>query len=101
MTGRSSVPSAGDADEPSDQYERTVLAWRRTALSLVVAGLLVAHLAGRQQGPATLTVTLLGTSGVVAFVWLGRGRLVGAAGLALVLGVVLLGGVALGGVLSG
>ena len=99
--GRPAVPSAGDAEEPSDHYERTLLAWRRTALSLVAAGLLVAHLAGRDQGPATLTLTLVGTSGVVAFVWLGRGRLVGAAGLALVFGVVLLGGVALGGVLIG
>jgi uncharacterized membrane protein YidH (DUF202 family) len=88
-------------DEPGDHYQRTLLAWRRTALSLVAAGLLVTHLAGRQQGSATLTVTLVGTSGVVAFVWLGRGRLVGAAGLALVLGVLLLGGVALGGVLVG
>ena len=88
-------------DEPGDHYQRTLLAWRRTALSLVATGLLVAHLAGRHQGSATLTVTLVGTSVVVAFVWLGRGRLVGAAGLALVLGVVLLGGVALGGVLVG
>ena len=99
--GKPAAPSAGDADEPSEPYERTVLAWRRTALSLVAAGLLVAHLAGRQQGPATLTVSLVGTSGVVAFVWLGRSRPVGAAGLALALGVVLLGGVALSGVLSG
>jgi uncharacterized membrane protein YidH (DUF202 family) len=84
-----------------DQYERTLLAWRRTALSLVATGLLVGHLASRDQGSATLAITLVGTSGIVAFVWLGRGRLVGATGLALVLGVLLLGGVALGGVLVG
>jgi uncharacterized membrane protein YidH (DUF202 family) len=88
-------------EESDDQFERTLLAWRRTALALVATGLLVGHLASRQQGPATLALSLVGTSAIVAFVWLGRGRLVGAAGLALVLGVVLLGAVALSGVLAG
>lgn len=88
------------AEGPRDQFERTLLAWRRTALSLLATGLLVAHLAARHQGSATLVTTLLGTAGVVAFVWLGRGRVVGVTGLALVLGVALLGGVAVYGVLG-
>jgi len=86
-------------DELDDQYERTLLAWRRTALSLVATGLLVAHLAGRGDGSATLVVTLVGTGAVVAFVWLARGQLVGATGLVLMLGVMLLGAVVLRGVL--
>ena len=89
------------ADEFADQYERTLLAWRRTALSLVATGLLVAHLAARGHGSTVLALTLVGTAAVVAFVWLARGQLVGATGLALVLGVALLGGVALRGVVIG
>ena len=84
-----------------DQFERTLLAWRRTALSLVATGLLVAHLAGSGYGSVTLLVTLVGTGAVVGFVWLARGQLVGATGLVLVLGVLLLGAVALRGVLNG
>jgi uncharacterized membrane protein YidH (DUF202 family) len=87
--------------ELHDQYERTLLAWRRTALSLVATGLLVAHLAARSQGPATLVLTLCGTAILVAFVWLGHARLIGVTGLALVLAVALLATVALGGVLAG
>ena len=85
-------------EDSGDQLARTQLAWRRTALSLVAAGLLVAHLAARDAGPWALVATLSGTSAVVAFVWLSQGRLIGAAGLALVLGVLLLGVTALVGV---
>jgi hypothetical protein len=46
-----------------------------------------------------LGVTLVGMAAVVAFVWLGREKTVGATGLALTLGVVGLGVVALVGVL--
>jgi uncharacterized membrane protein YidH (DUF202 family) len=88
-------------EDPRDQYERTLLAWRRTALSLVAAGLLVAHLAVRDAGRAALVVTLSGIAGVVTFVWLSRGRRIGATSLALVLGVLLLGAMALIGVTSG
>jgi uncharacterized membrane protein YidH (DUF202 family) len=88
-------------DDPDDQFERTQLAWRRTALSLVAAGVLVAHLSARPLGPVSLVVNLTGTAAVVAFVWLGHGRRIGAAGLALVLGVVLLGAAALIGVATG
>ena len=88
-------------EDSHDQYERTQLAWRRTALSLVVAGLLVAHLAARDSGAPALVVTLAGTSAVVTFVWLSHGRLIGAAGLVLVLGMLLLGVTALVGVTTG
>jgi len=85
----------------ADQFERTLLSWRRTALSLVAAGLLVAHVAGRGLGPVGLAVTLMGTAGSVAFVWLGHERRIAATGLALVLGVLLLGVVAIVGVTTG
>jgi uncharacterized membrane protein YidH (DUF202 family) len=88
-------------EDPRDQYERTLLAWRRTALSLVAAGLLVGHLAVRDAGRPALTVTLVGIVGVVGFVWLSGGRRIGVTGLALVLGVLLLGTMALIGVASG
>ena len=94
MTG---FPVVGDS---GDQLERTLLAWRRTALSLVAAGLLVAHLAVRDTGRPALALTLSGIAGVVTFVWLSRGSRVGATGLALVLGVILLGAMALIGVAS-
>ncbi len=87
-------------EELDDQVERTLLSWRRTALSLVAAGLLVGHLASQRTGGLTLVVTLLGTSVVVGFVWLGRGHRTGPTGLALVLGVLLLGAVALVGVVA-
>ena len=83
-----------------DQLERTLLAWRRTALSLVATGLLVAHLAVAGTGRAPLLVLLGGLGLVLAFVWLGRVRWVGATGLVLVLGVVLLGALALRGILG-
>jgi uncharacterized membrane protein YidH (DUF202 family) len=89
-------------EDARDQYERTQLAWRRTALSLVATGLLVAHLVARDTGSGALVATLSGTAAVVAFVWLSsHGRAVGAAGLALVLGVLLLGVVTLVGVATG
>ena len=92
--------ASGDGDS-HDQLERTLLSWRRTALSLVAAGLLVAHVAGRGLGPVGLAVTLMGTAGSVAFVWLGHERRIAATGLALVLGVLLLGLVAVVGVVTG
>jgi len=81
-----------------DQYERTLLAWRRTALSLVAAGLLVGHLAVGDAGRPALVLTLAGVAAVVGFVWLSRGRRIGVTGLALVAGVLLLGGMALAGI---
>ena len=96
------VPVSGTSDDDRhDQYERTLLSWRRTALSLIAAGLLVAHLAARGLGAGALVVTLVGTAAVVAFVWLSAERRIGATGLALVLGVLLLGAVALVGVATG
>jgi uncharacterized membrane protein YidH (DUF202 family) len=84
-----------------DQYERTLLAWRRTALSLVAAGLLVGHLSVIGTGMTALLVLLGGLGGVLGFVWLGRARWVGATGLAMVAALALLGVLALRGILSG
>ncbi len=95
------MTAAPSDEDPRDQVERTLLAWRRTALSLVAAGLLVAHLAVRDAGRPALAVTLAGIAAVVGFVWLSRGRRIAATGLALVIGVLLLGGMALIGVASG
>jgi uncharacterized membrane protein YidH (DUF202 family) len=92
------VPDAGDAD---DQYERTLLSWRRTALSLLATGLLVTHLAVRDAGPVALGVTLTGTAGVVGYVWLSHQRQLAVTGLVLVLGIVMLGTMALLGVFGG
>jgi len=78
-----------------DQVERTQLAWRRTALSLVAAGALIGHLASEAVEPGAVAVVLTGLAGVVAFAWLVPGRRVGAAGLSVVAGVLLLGGLAL------
>ena len=58
-------------------------------------------MAGRGLGPVGLAVTLMGTAGSVAFVWLGHERRIAATGLALVLGVLLLGVVAIVGVTTG
>jgi uncharacterized membrane protein YidH (DUF202 family) len=94
----STPPVEHDSD---DQVERTLLSWRRTALSLLATGLLVAHLAARGVGTGLLLTTLLGTSAVVAFVWLGHQRQLAVTGLALVVGIALLGVVALLGVTGG
>ena len=88
-------------DDAHDQQERTFLSWRRTALSLLAAGLLVAHLAAREAGSAPLVVTLVGTGGVVAFVWLSHQRQLAVTGLVLTGGIILLGMVALLGVITG
>ncbi len=88
-------------EDLEDQYERTLLSWRRTALSLVAAGVLVAHLAVRDAGQAALVLTLTGLGGVVTFVWLSRRDRIGATGLLLVVGVLLLGAMALIGVAAG
>ncbi|GAA1937355.1 DUF202 domain-containing protein [Nocardioides hwasunensis] len=82
-----------------DQYERTLLAWRRTALSLVAVGLLVAHFSVVGTGQVALLVLLVGLGGVLGFVWLGRARLVAVTGLAMVAGLGLLGALALRGIL--
>lgn len=81
--------------EADDQYERTLLAWRRTALSLLVAGLLVGHLTVADAGRPVLVTTLSGVALVVALVWLGGTRPIGLTGLVLVAGVTLLGAAAL------
>jgi uncharacterized membrane protein YidH (DUF202 family) len=92
------VTSSPGEQDLDDQYERTLLAWRRTALSLVAAGVLVGHLAVGDAGRAALVITLAGVAAVVGFVWLSGGHRIGATGLVLVAGVVLLGGMALAGI---
>ena len=94
------MSAAPPEEQLEDQPQRTLLSWRRTALSLAAAGLLVGHLAALRAGPAALIVPLLGTGAVVVYVWLGQHR-TGASALALVLGVLLLGAVALVGVAAG
>jgi uncharacterized membrane protein YidH (DUF202 family) len=94
--------TASPAEDPQDQVERTLLSWRRTALSLTATALLVGHLAARFHGPTVLVVTLLGTAAVVSYVWLWSGRdgPVAMTGLAMVLGVLLLAVMALSAVLG-
>ena len=82
-------------EEGQSQYERTLLAWRRTALSLVAVGLLAGQLSVNDVGRPVLAATLAGIGLVVAFVWLGRARSVGVTGLVLVAGVALLGAMTL------
>ena len=85
-------------EEIEDQVERTLLAWRRTALSLLAAGLLVGHLAADRTSLVALVAPLLVIAAVVAFVWLGHVRSTGASAAALLVGVMMLGAVALVGV---
>jgi uncharacterized membrane protein YidH (DUF202 family) len=78
-----------------DQQERTLLAWRRTALSLVAAGAVVGHLAADRAGRGVVAAALASLAAVVAFCWLNPHRRAAAAGAALVAGVVVLGALAL------
>ena len=91
-----SVDDSGD-----DQQERTLLSWRRTALSMLATGLLVGHLAARGVGRVPLALTLAGTGAVVAFVWLSHQRQLAITGLVLTVGIVLIGLMALLGVTAG
>ena len=88
-------------DDAQDQVERTLLSWRRTALSMLATGLLVAHLAARGVGSGPLVVTLAGTGAVVGFVWLSHERQLALTGLVLVGGILLIGVMALLGVTAG
>jgi uncharacterized membrane protein YidH (DUF202 family) len=94
------VSDAGVPEHLEDQVERTLLAWRRTALSILAAGLLIGHVTAQRTNPAALVVSLLGIGAVVAFVWLRHGVSTAVSGLVLVLGVALLAGVVLVGVLA-
>ncbi len=92
--------SAGLPEQLEDQRERTLLAWRRTALSLVAVGLLVAHLSVGDS-PVGLLALLVVVGSVVAFVWLNPGVRPAVSAAALSLGVLALGSVALVALLGG
>ena len=83
------------APDRGDQQARTLLAWRRTALSLVAAGVLAGHLSLDRAGRGPVTAALLALAAVVAVAWLVPLRQPAAAGLALVVGVTVLDGLAL------
>jgi uncharacterized membrane protein YidH (DUF202 family) len=85
----------------NDQPERTVLAWRRTALSLVAAGAVGGHLVADRVGRLVVGLSLAGLAGVVASCWRSPDRRVAVAGAALVGGVLLLGALSLVAVLGG
>ena len=74
-----------------DQEERTMLAWRRTALSLAAAGVLAGHLTMDRAGCGLVAAALVSLAVVVAFCWLGPRPRVASAGAALVAGVVVIG----------
>ena len=87
-------------EELEDQVERTFLAWRRTALSLVGAAALIGHLVADHTGRLPVAATLVGLGAMVGYAWLTPGRLVAESALGLVLGTLLLGALALLGVLA-
>jgi hypothetical protein len=84
------VTRAAGPSPLEDQQARTLLAWRRTALSLAAAGVLVGHLTADRAGRGWVVVTLLSLAVVVASAWLSPLRQPAAAGLSLVAGVLVL-----------
>ncbi len=85
----------------SDQQARTLLAWRRTALSLAAAGVLAGHLTVDRAGRGAVTAALLCLGAIVVFAWLSPLRRPAAAGLSLVAGVAVLDGLLLRALVSG
>ena len=53
------MSAADPTPELEDQRERTLLAWRRTALSLAVAGILAGHFATDPAGPVLVVFALV------------------------------------------
>ena len=94
MTTSDSVP------ELEDQPERTLLAWRRTALSLAAAGILAGHFAAEPGGAVPVVLALVLLAAAVGYAWLAPGARTASAGAALVAGVVVLGALALVAVLG-
>ena len=78
-----------------DQRGRTLLAWRRTALSLAAAGILAGHFATGQAGTAPVALAFVVLAAAVAYAWLTPHVRTAEAGLALVAGVGVLGLLAL------
>ncbi len=94
------MSAAGSAPELDDQRERTLLAWRRTALSLAAAGILAGHFATDPAGPVPVVVAFVVLAAAVAYAWLAPGARTAGAGAALVVGVLVLGVLALVAVLG-
>jgi len=94
------VTTSGPAPDLEDQRERTLLAWRRTALSLAAAGILVGHFATDPAGPAPVVVAFVVLAAAVGYAWLAPGARTAGAGAALVVGVLVLGALALVAVLG-
>jgi hypothetical protein len=92
--------SAHQAAPLEDQVERTLLAWRRTAGSLAAAGLLAGHFATAHAGRAFVATSLVAIAGLIGYTWLNPRIRTAAAAVSLVLGVVVLGVLALVAVLG-
>ena len=85
--------------ELEDQRERTLLAWRRTALSLAAAGILAGHFAADPAGAVPVFVAFVMLAAAVGYAWLAPDARTATAGAALVAGVLVLGVLALVAVL--
>ena len=94
------MSAADPTPELEDQRERTLLAWRRTALSLAVAGILAGHFATDPAGPVLVVFGFVALAAAVAYAWLAPGVRTASAGAALVVGVIVLGVLALVAVLG-
>jgi len=87
------------AHELEDQRARTLLAWRRTALSLAAAGILAGHFATDSAGPLPVAIAFVALAVAVGYAWLAPDVRTAGAAIALVSGVVVLGALALAAVL--
>jgi putative membrane protein len=93
------VTAADPVPELEDQRERTLLAWRRTALSLAAAGILAGHFATDPAGPVPVFLAFVLLAAAVGYAWLAPGARTATAGASLVAGVLVLGVLALVSVL--
>jgi uncharacterized membrane protein YidH (DUF202 family) len=67
------TPNPGHVFDPSTPYERTTLAWERTAIALMVAGaLMLKHATDTQTAWAEAVGVLVIASGAVTLFWSSR-----------------------------